>query len=631
MRTPTWFRLLAAVLPPLVAATAAVAAITPDAKKVVDHYVTATGGRASYESMRTVTTYAHVSALGLAGTTTTYAERPNRRASYTQLGPFLIPEGVSDTIGWRVDPSGRLLMLDAKDLEDAREGAWFENVMWLTPGEGGGSVRVAATEKDGGQTYDVLEVTPPMGTSRRYWVNQKTGLIDREGTKHDQQQIEGTLSDYRSVGGRLVPFLSVERIVGMPANDLTIRVDSIVFNAPIDPARFAPPAPEANRLTWLKTPGHASLPFHYNSRHVWVKASVNGRPPADFLFDTGASITIIDSTYAAGLGLTTQGELQGQGAGAAGSARFSEIQSLKIPGDDGDGVEFAGQKVGVLSINPFLEPFFWRGCAGVIGADFISRVVTRIDYDHSRLDFYDPKTFHYDGPGKAVPFALAGNMPAVHMTLDDRYSGDFRVDVGSSSTVDLHSPFVERNELDKKVKGKKIDVIGGGFGGTFTSTLTRMTKLQLGPVHVDRADAHVLRREDRRARERGLRRQHRQPDPRALPLHVRLRAAAAVARAGRALRREGSLLALGRPARPLRRRDQGDPGHSRLTGGQGGPRPGRRRRRDRRQAGAAVDAGRAAAAVRGRRARAHGHDRVPAWRQEPHAEAEARRPPVGSV
>jgi len=481
MRTPTWFRWLAAVLLPLVAATAAVAAITPAAKKVVDHYVTATGGRASYDSMRTVTTYAHVSALGLAGTTTTYAERPNRRASYTQLGPFLIPEGVSDTTGWRVDPSGRLLMLDAKDLEDAREGAWFENMMWLTPGEGGGSVRVAATEKDGGQTYDVLEVTPPMGTSRRYWVNQKTGLIDREGTKHDQQQIDGTLSDYRNVGGRLVPFLSVERIVGMPANDLTIRVDSIVFNAPIDPARFAPPAPEANRLTWLKTPGHASLPFHYNSRHVWVKASVNGRPPADFLFDTGASITIIDSTYAAGLGLTTQGELQGQGAGAAGSARFSEIQSLRIPGDDGDGVEFAGQKVGVLSINPFLEPFFWRGCAGVIGADFISRVVTRIDYDHSRLDFYDPKTFHYDGPGKAVPFALAGNMPAVHMTLDDRYSGDFRVDVGSSSTVDLHSPFVERNELDKKVKSKKIDVIGGGFGGTFTSTLTRMTKLQLGP------------------------------------------------------------------------------------------------------------------------------------------------------
>jgi len=477
----TSLRTLAAALPFLFAAGAALADMTPDARKVVDHYVAATGGRASYDSMRTVTTYAHVSALGLAGTTTTYAERPNRRASYTQLGPFQIPEGVSDTTGWRVDPSGRMLMLDAKDLEDAREGAWFENVMWLTPGEGGGSVRVAATEKDSGRVYSVLEVTAPMGAPRRYWVNQKTGLIDRESTKHDQQAIEGTLSDYRRVGGRLVPFLSVERIVGMPANDLTIRVDSVVFNAPIDPARFAPPAPEANRLTWLALPGHASLPFHYGSRHVWVRASVNGQPPADFLFDTGASITILDSTYAAGLGLATQGELQGQGAGASGSARFSQIHSLKILGDDGDGIEFAGQKIGVLSINPFLEPFFWRGCAGVIGADFISRVVTRIDYDHSRLDFYDPATFKYDGPGKAVPFALAGNMPAVHMTLDDRYSGDFRVDVGSSSTVDLHAPFVERNELDKKAKGKKLDVIGGGFGGTFTSTLTRMTKLQLGP------------------------------------------------------------------------------------------------------------------------------------------------------
>jgi hypothetical protein len=266
----------------------------------------------------------------------------------------------------------------------------------------------------------------------------------------------------------------------MPANDLTVVVDSVVTNPAIDPARFRPPAPETSRISWLKSPGHAAVAFRYSARHVWVRASINGAEPADFLFDTGASITIIDSTYAATLGLKTQGELQGQGAGSTGSARFSQISTLRLEGTDGDGVEFGGQQVGVLSVNPFLEPFFWRRCAGVIGADFIARVVTEIDYDHDVLTFTDPATFHYAGKGTAVPFVLAGNMPAVKMTLDGKFSGDVRVDVGSSSTVDLHGPFVGRNHIEQEPTARRIPVVGGGFGGTFTSTLTRMRTLQLG-------------------------------------------------------------------------------------------------------------------------------------------------------
>src|SRR6185436_1907215 len=108
--------------------------------------------------------------------------------------------------------------------------------------------------------------------------------------------------------------------VEMPANDLTIDLDSVFVNEPIDPARFRPPAAEAARITFLETPGRAVLPFRYSARHVWVRASINGGEPADFLFDTGASITILDSSYAAGRGLTLQGEMQSQGAGSTGSA-----------------------------------------------------------------------------------------------------------------------------------------------------------------------------------------------------------------------------------------------------------------------------------------------------------------------
>ena len=469
---------LTAVLTTCVHATAG---ITPEAQRIIDRYIAAAGGRAVFDTIRTLRVDAHISALGLAGTTTTWSVRPDRRASYTKLGPFEIPEGYDGTTGWRADPSGQVLTLDGKDLENAKSSAWFENSMWLTPGQGGGSIRVASTDRDSATTYTVVEITPPAGRSRRYWFNDLTGLIDREAMKQDQQSITGTISDYRSVGGRLVAFHSVEHIEGMPANDLVVQVDSVTVNPVVDAAKFSPPGKESNRITWLKNPGKAHTTFRYSARHVWVRASINGEPPADFLFDTGASITILDSTYAAKLGLKTEGELQSQGAGSTGSARFSQISTLRLLGDGADGVEFSGQQIGVLSINPFLEPFFWQPCAGVIGADFIARLVTEIDYDRKTLVFYDPATFKYTGAGKAVPFRLAGNMPAVAMTLDGKFSGDFRVDVGSSSTVDLHAPFVARNQIEREQTGPRISVVGGGFGGSFTNTLTRMKTLALGP------------------------------------------------------------------------------------------------------------------------------------------------------
>jgi hypothetical protein len=66
------------------------------------------------------------------------------------------------------------------------------------------------------------------------------------------------------------------------------------------------------------------------------------------------------------------------------------------------------------------------------------------------------------------------------MTLDGAITGDFRLDVGSSSSVDIHGPFVKRHRLWTRSR-KTIQVVSGGFGGTFTSTLTRLRTLRIGP------------------------------------------------------------------------------------------------------------------------------------------------------
>ena len=316
--SPLWILALAAAT-----AASARADITPDAKKVIERYLSVTGGRASFDSLSTVTIRSSISAFGLSGTSTTTTRRPDRRVTHTKLGPFQIPDGYDGKMGWRGDPSGKIAVLDGKDLEDSRASTYFENDLWLTADQGGGRVTLAGTEKDSLGSYSVLEVTPPVGRPRRFYVNTKTGLIDRATTHRDQQDIVNVLSDYRRFGTRLYPRRSVTRIVGMPANDLVGTIDSVWANPTVDDAVFRMPSPASDRISWLAMPGAARLPFDYRGRHVWLTVSVNGRPPADFLFDTGASITVIDSAYAAHARARDPGRAAGPGRGSVGECLAS--------------------------------------------------------------------------------------------------------------------------------------------------------------------------------------------------------------------------------------------------------------------------------------------------------------------
>ncbi len=458
----------------------AVASITPPAAKVVERYVAAIGGRKAIEAERTLRSRSAISAFGFTGTIETWFQRPDRIASQTALGPFTLQDGFDGATAWRVDQNGKLAIRDGQDLENERGNAWFENGQWLRPDQGGGSVTLRGTEADSTGRYDVLEVKGPVGRPRALWFDAKTGLLARVVIRTDQQTITTRLSDYRRAGGLLRPHRQDASVEGMSLNNLTVTLDSLWSNPVIDPARFAPPRPAAADWRFLEGGGPVTMPVRYGERHLWVKVSIDGRPAEDFLLDTGASVSLLDSAWAAAHGIEVAGKMHAVGAGATGEVGFAAVRSIRVAGPDGKGIEIAGQKLAVLALNRFVAPFFWRDAAGVLGYDFISRFVTEIDYDAETLTLHDPKTFTYAGKGTGVPITLAGSIPVVRGIIDDRYEGEFRLDVGSGSTVDLHSPFVRKHGLREKL-GKTIEVMGGGFGGTFTSHIGRMKRMAIGP------------------------------------------------------------------------------------------------------------------------------------------------------
>lgn len=460
------------------------ATVTPDAKVVLDRYLQAIGGRDAWQATRTAYAKGKLNAFGLQGSLESWRRPPDKRSSTVSLGPITIKDWQSGDKAWRLDTGGKLIPLDGMDLEQALASGWFENERWLEPDQGGGKITKLPDVKDSLGSRTVLEITPPGGKPRRLEFDKQTGLLTRLIQRNDQVTVINTSSDYRKVGGTMLPFKSVQEVIGAAQNTATITVDSVAF-ADIPDDRFVPPtAAGLSPVTWLKTVNVARIPFEYRSNHVWVRASVNGGPPADFLYDTGASITVIDSAYAAKIGLQGAGHMQAQGAGSGGSASFAQLEKLRLSTPDADGIELQNLKVAILNVNSVLSPFFWKDCAGVIGFDVIVRFVNQVDFDNHNLFLYDPATFTYEGKGTAVPMTLAGHAPVVTVKVDGQYEGPARVDIGSGSMLDLHTPFVQKNDLIAKAKNS-ISVMGGGFGGTFESKLARMKSLEIGPYKVD--------------------------------------------------------------------------------------------------------------------------------------------------
>jgi len=449
------------------------------APEVIDRYASVIGGHEAIAAQRTTHLRANVTAMGLSGVSETWRVSPDRTRENMDLGPYELVECCDGTTAWRIGLDGKLAMVDGRELEDARAGAWFDNTAWLTPALGGETVTRLGTREDSTGLSVVIEVTPPTGYARELWFDASSGLLTRMVETRAQPEITTEFSDYRAEDGVLVAHRIVKSLAGMPANTLTMLIDAVRTNVVVPSELFVPPRMAAASIRWLETAGSARIPFRYSMNHIWVTVSVNGAPAAEFILDSGASISVIDSAYAASIGLATIGRAEAQGAGAVGQASFARLESLRIGGDAADGVELADRPIGVLPIDASISPALWRNVAGLLGADFMRDFVVDVDFDHQLLTLSDPSSFRYDGSGSPVSFTLAQGIPVVPLTIDGRHRGNFRVDLGAGGGAVLQPSFVERAGI--AVAGG-IGGSSGGFGGRFPKQYLRMKSVELGPL-----------------------------------------------------------------------------------------------------------------------------------------------------
>jgi hypothetical protein len=461
----------------VVMSAAAGAAQLSDPYEILGEHYRAIGGLDLLRSEKTLHLEAELSVAGLSGTLTHWEVRPDKSRTKIDLGVITQTMGDNGVQAWEIDPNGKMRFekdpaaLARRDV-DVRM-AKFEHLdsdseVFTVTFEGVEAV-------DGADCYIVRIASAPDETARDWYIGVSDFLMKKSVTERPDVQEHTLYSDYRDVGGVLHAFRQEMEVLPLGQKQV-ISVTSLETNVEIDPALFDPPADDVRDFAFTDGGDRAQIPFQFVEKHIFLPVTIDCRESL-WVLDTGASMSVIDREYAESLGLEISGQMKGQGAGNVVDVAFTTLPAFSV-----DGIDFANQQVATIDIAPLFRKTSDLEIAGILGYDFLSRFVTRVDYAGETLTFYDPSTFEYHGNGTVIDAPLKENTFTVESTVDGVYGGRWTVDLGAGGMT-FNAPYVEEHGLADR---PSVSGVGFGAGGRMLSRFSRFDSIEFAGSVVDR-------------------------------------------------------------------------------------------------------------------------------------------------
>jgi predicted aspartyl protease len=261
--------------------------------------------------------------------------------------------------------------------------------------------------------------------------------------------------------------------------DTTLTLTRASFGPAQPDAAFAIPAVTKLDFTLRGGVRQTTIPFQLINNHIYADVWLNGKGPYRMLVDTGG-VNIVTPTLARALGLETQGQMEGGGAGEGRvDVSLTKMNEVRI----GDAV-ITDQIFAVFPLESFADV---EGVPqhGIVGYEVFRRFVAQVDYGKSLLTLIDPKHFSPLRACKVVPFVFSGHIPSVRGTIDGM-PGEFHIDTGARSELVLTRPFATANNLRAKYRRGVDAVSGWGVGGPSRGYVTRMESLKIGEIEFER-------------------------------------------------------------------------------------------------------------------------------------------------
>ena len=241
------------------------------------------------------------------------------------------------------------------------------------------------------------------------------------------------------------------------------------------------PNASAQSASYRFTSGHSSLgvPFELANNLIIVKVRVNSSKPLHFIFDTGASISVIDPQSAKALRLRAKGKLELEATGGSVQSGLIGPVSLSLTG-----VTVFNQTLATVDLD-VIAPLFGFKIDGIIGHDFINNFVVEIDYSAGLMNLYETSSYTYSGAGESIPVELVEKTPFARgrIVLSGRepIEGKFEVDTGGTGILGLNTPFVNKHKMLETLTSHAESKLGGA-GGSSAAVKAHVHAVEVGSL-----------------------------------------------------------------------------------------------------------------------------------------------------
>ncbi|NLP06580.1 PDZ domain-containing protein [Candidatus Fermentibacteria bacterium] len=458
------------------AALAALAALAcggpPSDSGAAGRCVEAFGGRETLESVMVVHTVDSLWLAGLAGTSESWWQRnPFRGRVTVQVGPVRQDLLIIGDSAWTIDRNG--LLAPGDDMARmqgllAREMIFMD--AFLSPG---GLEELPDSTVDGVPVSHLLLSREGL-EDVHFYISRETWLPILIRTTVMGMEVLSRPADYRDVGGVVSPASTREVITALGQESVS-RSILVEYNVPVPDSVFAAAGQSGD---WeLAAPG-VPFPFELHGGHIYLPGRVAGRE-VDFLLDSGAGATVLDSRLAGELGLAGEGDFSALGIGGASSFGF-----VRVPEYSAAGATVRSQTLAVMALDEPFYPSTGRHIGLVLGYDFLSRFVTKIDYGACTLTLYDPADWACEGRGDVLEAGRAMGLLSIEAVLEDSIPVKLLLDTGAGGGLHFSPSFLEAHP--GLLEGRpSFEASVQGVGGEESVTFFRAGPLRMGSFVVE--------------------------------------------------------------------------------------------------------------------------------------------------
>ncbi len=444
-----------------------------DPREIFSRHYEAVGGLERLKQIKSGYIEGKTTFDGLEGRFRTWEEIPLKYRLEEDYSVIKQVFGDNGKASWSVDPNGKVqIHRDEETIKRRKVKALLEVYDHMEPGTKNFIFTYEGNRQAGNVECHVIKMANIINEDYTlFFINKENYYVVKAIIKQPDVEIHTLYSDYRRIEGVLFPFHEETEILPREKKE-TVQLERYDFNFKADSALFEPPSKDIEDFEFENGENSTDVPFTFVENNIYLPVTINGETRF-WLLDNGASMTIIDTDYAKKLGLEQEGEIKGFGIASVFDFSFVTLPPYLVRG-----IRFDPQKI--FSYKGLSERLYDSDIVGIMGHDFLSRFVVKIDFAKKTLSFYHPDRFEYKGEGRVIDAPLRNKLFSLPAIVNEKYKGRWTLDIGAFD-VSFHYPYAKENGL---LGLKGVERISADLGGQHSERTIRFKTMEIGGYKV---------------------------------------------------------------------------------------------------------------------------------------------------